>query len=132
VQFGTGLLLGQESNEGRVLGLLYGLSRLAIVFNNVLYMYKVLKDIYLVFFQKFWEGTAVPHAPTVDPPLQRINSRIRVYLHEGMQVVENASTLLAQCTRFRLLGRASEYSLQFPTTQSWYSDTKDRLMLGDS
>jgi hypothetical protein len=35
VQFGTELLLGQESNKGRVLGLLYGLSRLTIVFNNV-------------------------------------------------------------------------------------------------
>jgi hypothetical protein len=69
VLLGTGLLLGQESNEGRVLGLLYRLSRLAIVFNNILYMYKVLKDIYTWCFSRNFGGTAVPYAPTVDPPL---------------------------------------------------------------
>jgi len=60
VQFGTGLLLGQESNECRVFVLSYGLSRLAIVFNNVLYMYKVLKDIYTWCFSGNFGGTAVP------------------------------------------------------------------------
>jgi hypothetical protein len=70
VQFGIGLLLGQESNEGRVLGLLYGLSRLAIVFNNVLYMYKVLKDIYILgVFPESLGDSCTPNAPTVDPPL---------------------------------------------------------------
>ena len=71
-------MLGLESNEGRVLGLLYGLRRLAIVFNNVLfaqknnnvlYKYKVLKKIYTWCFFRNFVRTAVPHAPTVDPPL---------------------------------------------------------------
>ena len=34
------IIIGQKSNEDRVLGLLYGLSRLAIVFNNVLFAQK--------------------------------------------------------------------------------------------
>jgi hypothetical protein len=70
VQFGTRLLLGQESNKGRVLGLLYGLSRPAIVFNNVLYMYKVLKNIYILSVSpEILGGQLYPHTSTVDPPL---------------------------------------------------------------
>ena len=56
VQFGIGLMLGLE--RCRVLGLLYGLSRLAIVFNNVLYMYRVLKGIYTLCFSRNFGGNS--------------------------------------------------------------------------
>jgi len=54
--------------------LLYKLSRLAIMYNNVLYMYILLKSIHIKCFSKKFGGTAVPHATTLEPPLARPES----------------------------------------------------------
>jgi len=61
-----------NSCKCKVLRLLYVMNKLAIVYNNVLYMYILLKDIYTRCFFRNVRGTVVPlyyYCYTVDPPL---------------------------------------------------------------